>query len=347
MSERGGAIGIDASKDRDGDVVEFALGRNSTTYSGDVIRSEFREVPSLPEVSENDISNELSGVNKILAEPKLPAPAKENRARLQMQSPNRLYFYWSLDTDPFQRLNRALKTSTSSYALVLKIRDLKRRSEKMFLAEAAGSYWFDVEADGVYRAEIGFYAPNRPYVRAIFSNVVETPRKGPSPHNAEAAEWAVSADIFARVLDVAGFSQDAFDVAIAGDDIATANQATRAALSQLVGTEAAREHSADDAEIRYALLALASGYSLEELRGRVSPALFALLLENAGRLGREPALSALIQEFDIETDELVPERTGSKVFGASALNFPRILRKRIGSPKLSPVSSSGSGAGAN
>ena len=67
MSERGGAIGIDASKDRDGDVVEFALGRNSTTYSGDVIRSEFRDVPSLPEVSENDISNELSGVNKILA----------------------------------------------------------------------------------------------------------------------------------------------------------------------------------------------------------------------------------------------------------------------------------------
>lgn len=344
MSERGSAPGVDASGGRDGDVVEFALDRQRPAYSGEVIRSEFGEVSALPEKSENDTLNELSDVNTILAEPKLPALERENRARLQMQSPNRLYFYWSLDTDPVHRLNRALGTSTSSYALVLKIRDLKRQSEKMFLAEATGSYWFDVEADGVYRAEIGFYAPNRPYVRAIFSNVVETPRKGPSPRTAEAAEWAVSADIFARVLDVAGFSQDAFDVAIAGDDVSSANRATRAALSKLVGTETAYEHSADDAEIRYALLALASGYSLEELRGRISPALFALLQENAGRTGREAALSALVHEFDIETDELVPERVGPEVFGASALNFPRILKKRIGSPKLSPVGSFGTGA---
>jgi len=143
--------------------------------------------------------------------------------------------------------------------------------------DAEGSWWFDVEADGEYQAEIGFYAPNRPYVRALFSNTVETPRKSPSPRVDTEADWAISSDKFAQVLEVAGFTEDAFDVVLAGDDSEHAETATRSALSDLTGLSSDESLSdiAGD-EIRYALLLLASGVALEGLRWKISPALFAL-----------------------------------------------------------------------
>src|SRR4030095_1690858 len=164
------------------------------------------------------------------AQPKPPELAHENRGRLQMQSPNRLFFYWSVGSNPFHKLNKALGAQTASYTLVLKLIDLKRDFEQIHRVEAEGSWWLDVEADGEYRAEIGFYAPNRPYVRALFSNTVTTPRKSPSPRIDTEADWAVSADRFARVLEVAGFSEDAFEIALAGDDVESSEASTRSAF---------------------------------------------------------------------------------------------------------------------
>src|SRR5215216_2116455 len=45
--------------------------------------------------SEAETEEEVDPIFAELATPKLPELARENRARLQMQSPNRLYFYWS------------------------------------------------------------------------------------------------------------------------------------------------------------------------------------------------------------------------------------------------------------
>ena len=154
-----------------------------------------------------------------------------------MQTPNRLFFYWSIKTNPFRTLNRALGDRTGNYTLVLKLVDLGRETEEIFPVEAEGSWWFDVEADASYRAEIGFYAPNGPYVRLMFSNEIETPRKSPSPRIADDAEWTVSANVFAKVLDVSGFAQDAFDVAMAGDDLESARHATHSAFSQFIGSD--------------------------------------------------------------------------------------------------------------
>ncbi len=136
-----------------------------------------------------------------------------------MQSPTRLNFYWSVKTNPFKTLNRAFGGKTGSYTLVVKLVNQKTGREEISPVEAEGSWWFDVDADSVYRAEIGFYAPNRPFVRVMFSNTVETPRKNPSPRRDYSADFAVSANQFAKVLDVSGFPQDAFEVALAGDDI--------------------------------------------------------------------------------------------------------------------------------
>jgi hypothetical protein len=282
---------------------------------------------------------DMPPVFRELAMPKLPELAKTNRARLQMQTPNRLFFYWSLASNPFQKLNRVLGTQTASYTLVLKLVDLKRETEQIHRVEADGSWWFDVEADGSYRAEIGFYAPNRPYVRALFSNTVETPRKSPSPRVDTEADWAIPAQEFARVLEVAGFSEDAFDVAIAGDDPESAEATARGALAEFIGDESVDATGIADDEIRYALLLLASGASLEALRGRISPALFATLQQHAESVSAERARASLKEHFDVEADDVTDEEFGPAVFGASLINFPKRLKTRRTLPKLSTTSS--------
>lgn len=303
----------------------------------------------IAEESETEAAD-IDPIFKELSEPKLPVLGKENRARLQMQSPNRLYFYWSIKNNPFQTLQKVFGGNAGSYQLVAKFVNLKNEREEIHPVEPEGNYWYNAEADARYRAEIGFYAPNRPYIRVIFSNLVETPRKSPSPRAATDADWAVSATIFAEVLDHSGFSRDAFEVALAGDDAETAETSTQKAFYQLIGNPG---FGFSSEEIRFALLALASGVSLDELRGQISDALFAVLLEHAESLSAEKSLSALEEHFDISAEEYVEEETeiGAAVYGASLVNFPKSRKKRTAPktllprsaprllPKLSPVSS--------
>ena len=282
---------------------------------------------------------DMPPVFRELASPRLPELPRENRARLQMQSPNRLFFYWSIGTNPYQKLNRALGAHTASYSLVLKLVDLKRDTEQIDSAEAEGSSWFDVESDGQYRAEIGFYAPNRPYVRVLFSNTVETPRKGPSPRVDTEADWQVSAERFSRVLEVAGFTEDAFDVALAGDDAEAADADTRSAFAGFIDDDGVDLDGTPSDEIRHALYLIASGSTLDALRWKISPSIFAILQKRAELLSVERALGVLKERFDIHADEVTEETLGPAVFGASAINFPKRLKTRRTLPKLHPVSS--------
>ncbi len=280
---------------------------------------------------------EIDPIFAELAAPKLPELQKENRARLQMQSPNRLYFYWSIKNNPFQTLQKVFAGKTGNYQLVAKFVNLKTGREDLQPVDAEGNYWFNTEADASYRAEIGFYAPTRPFIRVIFSNTIETPRKSPSPRAATDADWAVSASAFAKVLDISGFKQDAFEVTLAGDDFEVAEKATKNAFYQLTG-EPKLDFSSD--EIRFALLALAAGVSLEDLRGQISEALFTYLMANAEKFGAENALAALKEHFDIfDEDILKEEEIGSAVFGASLVNFPKTLKKRTVPKVLSPKES--------
>jgi hypothetical protein len=298
------------------------------------------DTPLLPE-DELDFEDR-SPVFKELALPKLPELKRENRAKLLMQSPNKLFFYWSVKSNPFRTLHKAFGERTGNYSLVLKLIDLKRETEEIYPVEAEGSFWFDVEADGSYRAEIGFYAPNGPYVRMMFSNTIETPRKSPSPRVATSADWKVSAETFAEVLDVSGFAQDAFDVAMAGDDHEQAEHATHAAFTSFIGIGNGinmNEFAAE--ELRFALLALASGLALEALRDHISPALFAMLQEYEAKLSAEKATAALHEHFGISSDDIEEEeQIGPAIFGSSLVNFPRLsIRKRRDRPKFEPLSS--------
>jgi hypothetical protein len=281
---------------------------------------------------------ELSPVAKTLAEPVLPELEPENRARLLMQSPTKIYFYWSVKENPYRMLRDAFGDDGGSYVLVSKLVDVRRGTESIQMAEPAGEYWFDVEPDGEYQAEIGFYAPNRPYFRIIYSNTVETPRRSPSPRAAVESAWTVSANQFAEVLDVSGFAQDAFDVAMAGDDHDAAQDATYAAFASFTGTGLDQLESLSPNDIRHALYALASGQRLGELRWQISPRLFAVLQANAGDLDADRAMNVLNEYFDIDESEVTSEQFGPGVYGASRVNFPRTLKTRT-TRRYSPVSS--------
>ncbi len=288
----------------------------------------------------------VSPIFKLLADVALPELKRENRARLQMQTPTRLYLYWSVKENPWSLLRSVFGDDTGSYTLVLKLIDTKSGREEISQCEPDGNWWFDVEADNAYYAEIGFYAPNRPYFRILHSNTVETPRRSPSPRTAAAdTDWTVSSDKFSEVLDIAGFSRDAFDVAMAGDDLLLSQNTSQRAFSSFLDNRVLEYDGITPEDIRYAMLALASGALLEELRFRVSPKLFAILQANADKLKPEKAMISLAEHFDIDESEFTEEQTGAAVFGASLINFPRTLKTRASSlknsPRYNPVSSHG------
>lgn len=292
---------------------------------------------------EAEATAEVSEIFKELAEPKLPALPSENRARLQMQSPNRIFFYWSLKNNPFQSLQKMFGSRAADFTFVAKLVNLTNQTENFYTVPVAGSWWFDVESDATYRAEIGFLSSDRPFVRLLFSNTIETPRAAPSPYFDLSPQFAVSAPEFAEVLDASGYKQDAFEMALAGDEAEAADTATHETFVQLIGK---RRLDAKTDELRYVLFALAAGATLEDLRGQISPNLFAqletLMQENAERFGAEKVLSALQENFAFEADEETGEagEVSYKTFGASLVNFhkfPRALTKRF--PKFSPVSS--------
>ncbi len=345
MSEKKEKVVFSEIEDVDPDEIVFVVADPAPVSSGSALRKDEITAPAPFEdasAKEEEQGQNLSPASRELAAPKLPRLSKQNRARLQMQSPNRLFFYWSLKNNPFQVLHRAFGNKTGSYTLVARLLNLTRDTEEMHAVDADGSWWFSVDANSNYRAEIGFYAPNRPYVRVVYSNSITTPRKNPSPRPATDAEWRVTADRFARVLDVSGFKQDAYDVALAGDDREASERTARAAFAGFIGKRDQEFDGVDAEDIRYALLALASGYKLEQLRWRINATLFAILQANAERLSGEQAMAALRDHFDVEADEIMEEELGPAVYGASLVNFPRRLKKSLRTlPKLQPVSSPG------
>jgi hypothetical protein len=267
-----------------------------------------------------------------LAYPKLPSLEKANRARLLMQSPNRLYFYWALGNNPYQTLNRAVG-SGDPYTLVVRLIGPDGAVEEVHPIDAEGNWWFDVVPDATFRAEVGFYAFNRPFIRILYSNTVTTPRKAPSPRPAQDAEWRVPSTRFARILDASGFKRDAFDVALTGDDVRAADRATFAAFERFSGRSQEGFDGLEASELRYAMLALASGASLAELRGFISDRLFALLSaqgtdESSDGDTAERAVSALAEEFELDIEEFETEEYRETAAGGSLVNFPPKGRRR-------------------
>lgn len=289
-------------------------------------------------VEETIDEEELIDPLGIEALPQLPAV---NRARLQVQSPNRVFLYWSLAGNPFATLQKAFGNRATNYHLVLKFRNLSHGGEQLFPVGREGNWWFDVQPAGRFQVDLGLFAPNRPFIRLFSSNSVETPRSAPSSRVDTEADWQVSRVQFARVLDVSGYTHDALPVVFGfGEDGVFDEMATVAVLNQLASNAPIAPETFAADEMRVALSALAAGVSYEVLREQLSPALRAwfdsVLEQDANALSSENVLAALQAVLG---DEFVDEFAGfgeelqriqlDPVFGASAVHFPEIALPRI------------------
>lgn len=271
-----------------------------------------------------DETVELSPAAKILNDPRLPSLGRRDRATLLMQSPNVLYFYWSLAVDPYQRLGRSFGQATG-YILVTKLVNETDGSEEIHPVEPEGNWWFRVSPNASYRCELGFYAPNRPYFRIIYSNTVVVPRKGPSERSAAEADWMVTPAAFAEVLDLSGYSADAQRVyEEEGRDPADFH----GMLPGIFG-DIHLDGSFSLDELRKALLAIAGGATLEELRWKISAGLFAFLQANAEALNSMSSLRRLQKHFGIDAGDAETEEWTDAVVGASLVHFPRRIRRRF------------------
>jgi len=293
-------------------------------------------------LGEIELPENVSPAFKELASPKLPDLPRENRGLLLMQSPTRLFFYWTLGNNPYRQLQRLLGPNTGNYTLVLKLVELRSEYEEMHPVEPEGSWWFTVLPDAEYRAEIGLYSSNRPYIRVLFSNTVTTPRKSPSPRPAADAEWRVSSSVFAEVLDASGFTEDAFEVAFVSDGESgniVEGGFTHAAFAGMIGEPEASLTGISLDELRFALMALAAGLPLEYLKWKINAELYALLQEHIDTLRADEKLAGLGESLDLEPEDFEFEYLEHHAVGGSLVNFPRRFRVGQQSTKYKPLSS--------
>ncbi len=67
--------------------------------------------------------------------------------------------------------------------------------------------WFEVYPRHVYRADVGFHAASRPFVRLLSSNELSTPPDRASQMSAEEQEFHVKAEEYVRLLSGAGYGR--------------------------------------------------------------------------------------------------------------------------------------------
>ena len=264
----------------------------------------------------------------------LPETYATNRIRLLAQSPRKLYLYWEFARNPFETLRRAFGLQAESYTLVVKLIDLDSGHETLHHALPTRSHWLDAQQGHSYRAEVGFYAPGRAFIRLLSSTTIRTPRAGVSYLTDPTPEFRVTPDEFARVLDDAGYLSDALEVSLEAADAATHDAATRAIAQRFGGIDMPLISREELRELRGLLTALALGINADEFRAALSGRL-ARWLEQVSHERREAIDGAHLIEIlravlGIEMDrtafgflsEEAMRRTARISLSASAVNLP-------------------------
>jgi hypothetical protein len=144
----------------------------------------------------------------------LPVFIERDYIQLLLQSPHRLYLYWTFARDPHVALREAFGALAAHYRLAVRL--IKVESGEEFLLDASGerAQWFEVYPRHVYRAEVGFHAPGRPFVRLLASDTVTTPPDRASLLSDTEQEFQLEADEFAQLLGGAGYERYARGIAL-------------------------------------------------------------------------------------------------------------------------------------
>ena len=238
---------------------------------------------------------------KLAALPEVEPLPRADRIRLFVQSPYRLFLYWSLAHDPFATLRRIFGDRATQYALFVRLTDLLGGQQHLRPASPDGNEWFDVFPARLYRVELGLFAPGRPFIRLLVSNEVRTPRASVSPLLDQTLEFQAPPEAFVRMLVEAGQALDALGAAL---------EATPMRVADLPA-EIFSELSPERARL---LAALAAGLSLEELQRIFAPELIAWLSTFDYKALRAALRAAL--PFAAEISSLGP-------YGASESFMPR------------------------
>jgi hypothetical protein len=294
-----------------------------------LIKKETKEIKAEVETAELDeeAKKRETPIFKALAEPKLPELDKENRLFLQMQSPTRIFFYWTVKTNAYKTLQKAFGENAGGYILVAKLQNLSKKTEDIFPIDVEGSAWFDVPDNAKFQTEVGFFSPSRPFVRVAFSNTLKTPRMSPSPNVDNSPGWNVSTMQFAEVLEASGYSQDAFEVAMqVSESSEDSNKATEVIYSRITGENEAYFAKFEMSELRSVLLGIVSGIPLAVILEKVSGELSAWLSENPQVFEPQNVMAILQETFGEDFGKFVEgtkTQTAGVVFGASSINFPK------------------------
>lgn len=329
-------------------------------YQSFLPQSEEPETETAETVTEPDAKNEIETAiakaretnaeaiekDELVAEflPELPS---QNIAKLYLQSPNRIFLYWSVAGNPYETLQKAFGNRAGNYQLVTKLVNLQTNAESLAPADFNGNWWYNVRSNTAYRIDLGFYAQNRPFIRLLSSNVVRTPRSAPSSRTDTAADWIVSTKQFAQVLTVSGYSHDVLGIVFGGDE-ATEIGALSAENSTLAVANHFASVAPDEinlAELRWLLISLAAGAPFTALQNRLSKATLhwieQVLAANPEALEPENVRSVLAAIFGSEFVEMFTDqntfgwqRLAPVAVGASAIHFPEILFPQLRFPAL-------------
>lgn len=182
----------------------------------------------------------------------LPLALKRDSIQLLLQSPNKLFLYWSFASDPRAALRSAFGELAAHYRLAVRL--VKVESGEEFLLEAPSErmQWFEVYPRHVYRADVGFHAANRPFVRLLSSTEVRTPPDSASHLSADEQEFQVAPEEFARLLGGAGYESYARGLTnSAGGNASRPDGLAGIVRNSSEGAHAPQTHAARDAANEY------------------------------------------------------------------------------------------------
>ncbi|HEX8131431.1 MAG TPA: DUF4912 domain-containing protein [Pyrinomonadaceae bacterium] len=144
---------------------------------------------------------------------------KRDFIQLLLQSPHRLYLYWTFARDPHATLREAFGELAAHYRLAVRLIKVESGEDFFLDAPRERAQWFEVYPRHVYRAEVGFRAAGRPFVRLLSSNAVTTPPDRASHLSDAEQEFQLEASEFARLLGDAGYERYARGLADHAGDL--------------------------------------------------------------------------------------------------------------------------------
>ena len=134
-----------------------------------------------------------------------------NRVRLLVRDPDWIFAYWDVNPSALKDLARSLgERGLALSRLTLRVHDPVSGGSSDILLPPGARWWY-IRTDSArrsYRAELGVTLPSGEFRRLAESNVVVTPRVGPSPQRARRRmSYRDARDLPPSAAEVAGLAE--------------------------------------------------------------------------------------------------------------------------------------------